>query len=69
VIRVDLVNEQSAIRQQAEPIQRRAIKKADAADVGARLEQPASTWTRISCSSTLESINFSAFNRSRLKAG
>ena len=33
------------------------------------LEQPASTWTRISCSSTLESINFSAFNRFRLKAG
>ena len=30
-----------------------------------RLEQPASTWTRISCSSTLESINFSAFNRFR----
>ena len=27
------------------------------------LEQPASIWTRISCSSTLESINFSAFNR------
>ena len=35
----------------------------------AELEQPASTWTRISCSSTLESINFSAFNRFRLKAG
>src|SRR5271166_3379313 len=36
---------------------------------GLILEQPASTWTRISCSSTLESINFSAFNRFRLKAG
>ena len=33
------------------------------------LEQPASTWTRISCSSTLESINFSAINRFRLRAG
>ena len=33
------------------------------------LEQPASAWTRTSCSSTLESINFSAFNRFRLKAG
>ena len=33
------------------------------------LEQPASIWMRISCSSTLESINFTAFNRSRLKAG
>src|SRR5208337_2380412 len=32
------------------------------------LEQPASIWTRISCSSTLESINFSAINRYRLKA-
>jgi len=32
-------------------------------------EQPASAWTRISCSSTLELINFSAFNQFRLKAG
>ena len=33
------------------------------------LEQPASTWTQISCSNTLEQIDFSAFNRVRLKAG
>ena len=33
------------------------------------LEQPASYRTQISCSNTLEPINFSALNRFRLKAG
>jgi hypothetical protein len=33
------------------------------------LEQPASYGTQISCSHTLEPINFSALNRFRLKAG
>ncbi len=32
------------------------------------LEQPASLWTRIGCSKTLKSSNFSAFNRFRLEA-
>jgi hypothetical protein len=32
-------------------------------------EQPASCWTRSSCSPSMKSINFSAFNRKRLNAG
>jgi hypothetical protein len=35
----------------------------------ATLEQPASCGTQISCSNTLEPVNFSAMNRFRLKAG
>ncbi len=46
----------------------RGVYRLERARLDAR-DQSASIWTRISWSNTLESLNFSAFNRFRLRAG
>jgi Transposase len=60
-------------RQQLAMLQRRRDQLVDQRAVErtrlSELEQPASNWTRSSCSRIIRSINFSAFNRHRLNAG